>query len=356
MANYQTKTLDKKIHNMITEFCHKKGRNAKKNPSKKVFALIKKAYQINRTDMPFYHEDFEYLGISYDNFRRIVSDYKGLILVHIRSSSCSYKLEGITLTGDSKKITIRPMGGEGIYRMLLDVQIKLEHLKRMKNQPVTIHDIRYQFNYDKLHTALKNKGYDVSKSNNLIRLDYPTSQNYVTVKILVYPKTIQVIIGCTYQPIIYDSHSAYDQLALLGEIAGYLKTISETTDMPNVTEWIFNAAHFAKDSPIEYSGKNIHERVADAFDGFITFYSKEYPDKKVRPRLECALSPSIKVEQVTDDMIHQTHQAENLLLSQIEYDDKCRQENKRLDRESKLQEGLNYQKEYDKWSKGRNNY
>ncbi len=341
MANYQTKTLDKKIHNRITEFYHKQG--IARKPPKKLFALIKKAYQINLSDMPFYHEDFEYLGISYSNFRRIVSDHKGLILVHMKSSNCSYKLAGMKLTGDSKKFTIRPMGGEGIYKMLVDVKIKLNHLTRMKNQPVTIHDIRYQFKNDTLHAALKNKGYAASTSNNLIRLDYPISKEYVTVKILIYPKTIQVIIGCTYRPIIYDSYSAYGQLAMLGEIMGYLKAISEINNMTPVTEWIFNGGHFAKDSPIEYNGKSIHEKVDDMINGFIRFYSKEYPDKNVRPRLEYGLSPKIKVEQMVDDMIYQTEQSEDSLLSQIEYNEKRSQE------EENIQNAIKWEKGVDEW-------
>lgn len=355
MANYQTKTLDKKIHNKITEFYHKIGRT--RRPSKKIFELIKKAYQINLNDMPFYSQDFEYLGISYSNFRRIVSDHKGLIIVHMKSSRCSYKLEGIPLSGDSKKITPHPMGGEGIlYKLLLDVKTKQEHAKRMKNQPVTIHDIRYQFNYDKLHPALKNKGYHVNHANNKqFLLNYPVSDEYVTVKIQISPKTITVMIGCSFVPLIYDSHSAYRQLVLLGEIAGYLKTISGTKDIPNVTEWIFTRADFGKDSPIEHSGKSIHEKVADAINGCIQFYTKEYPDKTVRPRLECALSPKIKVEQMADDMIYQTQHEENLLLSQIEYNEKCTQkEDENIRNEIKWEKGvdewhLNYlnRKKYD---------
>jgi len=85
-----------------------------------------------------------------------------------------------------------------------DTNNLMEFLETLQDQPPKIHDIKIKVS-ENIHTSLKEKRCTVNTHNHSILVKYiPITDNNISVKALVYPKTIQIDIGCTFRPIVFD--------------------------------------------------------------------------------------------------------------------------------------------------------
>lgn len=172
----------------------------------------------------------------------------------------------------------------------------LSLLENLKEQPPAIHDLKFSIDSD-IHQYLKDS-YPVNQSNNGIKLHIPLFDKKIIVKAMIYPKKLQLDIGCSYRPFVYDLSGMLDLCSILGQIWNYLHIISYIdAQIPHISSWIITHYHFGKDGSETYSGKSFHMTYDDAFQGMVRFYSKKYPDGKVIPRLEGIFTPKISLEQ-----------------------------------------------------------
>lgn len=249
--------------------------------------FVDRAYYLNTVKkIAFCYHDYPLL--SPVNFRRITHELGDNIERVGKGRPQLYKLKGIQLPGDTRKITLKPM------RVEEEEFVKL--LESLKDQPPKIHDIKIRIDNSELHEALLLKGYSIDTHNHSIKDNFETIDNNITTKILIYPKTIQVDLGCTYRPLIYDIKTVWYLHEHLSKVSYHLAGLSDVV-LPPVNEWIFTHYHFGKDGTEEYNGQNFNYTIEDVNTGFIRFYSKLMKDGKRYPRLEQTQTPHTTFEE-----------------------------------------------------------
>jgi len=266
-------------HGLSVTDCHTIGVLAK---------FMAKANDINtRNKRPFCVLD--YPELSKDYFRQIIHRLGDSVVKVGKSRPQSYKVRGVKLPGDNKLVTLEPTG--------VDSERIQSMLESVSQQPPCIHDIKV-----KIDCAIPIPNATKDKNNSSIVVNYDTNPDIDT-KVLIYPHSAQVDLGCSYRPLIYNVDTIWNLHEHLSNLSSYLTTLSGRL-LPAVNEWTFTHYHFNKDGTEEFNGKNFHLKVGDVNSGLITFYSKLMENGKRIPRLEEIQTPHRTFQQ---EMIHAMH-------------------------------------------------
>ena len=249
--------------------------------SRRLQQFVDRAYDINvKEQRPFCIVD--YPNLTHVNFRRIIRKLGDNIERVGKGRPQFYKLRGIKLPGDTRKVTLEPM------RVQEEEFEKI--LATLKDQPAMIHDIKIRIDSSELHTRLLQKGFSKDKHNHSIKINFEGIDNNVTTKILIYPKTIQVDVGCTYKPLVYDIKTVWYLHEHLSKISYHLSVLSGVI-LPPVDSWVITHYHYNKDGSEAHNGQNFHRTVEDVNTGLIRFYSKLMKNGERIPRLEQIQAP-----------------------------------------------------------------
>lgn len=267
------------------------GCNTRRGLTNREKLFLEKARRINEIEhISFSFMDFSEL--SQGNFRQIVHRLHDQIEVVCKSRPCFYKIKGVKLPGDNHRVTQRVMGDE-VFHLL----------NKLKDQPPKIHDLKFKFSSD-IHNLLCNLNCSVDPSNKSIKINIPSFDKNIVVKFLVYPKTVQVDVGCTFKPFVYDIPGVLHLASVLGRVCGYIDNMTNyEAKFPPVGEWIVTHYHFGKDGTEQYSGQMFHYSWDDVSTGLVRFYSKSMPDGKVIPRMEQIVTPRISLDQEMERII-----------------------------------------------------
>jgi len=196
------------------------------------------------------------------------------------------------LAGEGHKITHRVMGEEMI-----------NILKKLIQQPPSIHDLKLQFESN-LHSKLLEYGHQIIPSNHGIILKLPRFNTNITAKVLVYPRTTQVDIGCTFKPFVYDISGVLKLTALLGRITERISLlVGSNVEIPEINKWIVTHYHFGKDGKDEYNGQSYHRSYEEVANGFVRFYSKKMDNGTTIPRVEQIQSPHHSLDKAISKII-----------------------------------------------------
>ncbi len=246
--------------------------------------FLKRAYQINiEKREPFCCTHFK--NLTRNNFRQFIHKFKDIIEVEIKSNPCFYKLKGLNVSSLRNFVTDEAKG-----------VIMLSLLENLKEQQPAIHDLKFSIESN-IHQYLK-ENYPVNQNNNGIKLQVPSFDKNILIKAMIYPKNIQLDIGCSYKPFIYDLSGTLNLCSILGQISFYLHIIShQNAKIPLISSWVITHYHFGKDGSETWSGKSFHLTFDEVFCGTVRFYSKKYPDGKVISRFENIVTPKITLEQ-----------------------------------------------------------
>lgn len=230
---------------------------------------------------PFSKEDFP--DMRGDTYRQYIKKLKPYLELVIDSRPRFWKIKGVQLPGYSRKCTFRDMGvGEQFERLLESIT---------HNHP-KFHDIKFKVLHDgELYQNLVNKGCPTNKSNGGIRYNFPSIQQSLDTKCVIYKHIIQIDIGCTFEPLIYDHTSLFELLEHLSKLSSSLCGLAGCYSLPSVHEWILTHYHLNVDSSIEYSGKTFEFKVNDFATGLIRFYSKKFQNGKTFARIEQVETP-----------------------------------------------------------------
>lgn len=246
--------------------------------------FLRKGRIINRMGLDFDRGDYPELTAS--NFRQYVrrAIKKGLIEKTDNFMVPSYRLVGEKTGKNYAKVTREGMGvGLEFEKILRDTCIAYPK----------IHDIRIKTNIEGLYEILGEK-YSKGKGNGRISLDRIALRPYIFATISVYPKTLEVSIACSRNPVIYDTKGAQEFVLMLSEIQMMIMSEagSDQVMIPSILEWIVTQYHFNKDgNSKQYSGQQFEVKVKAMNAGLIRFYSKLFPDGITRTRLEQIRSP-----------------------------------------------------------------
>jgi len=169
-----------------------------------------------------------------------------------------------------------------------------------------IHDIKIQVKF-KLHEFLISQGYTVNPHNKCILLQYPTSDRAIVVKILVYPNTVQIDIGCSNNPFSYNQKGALRLNILLEKICQYLFKKSERkSQIPSIMEWIVTHRHYGLDGDLVLEGKSFHITYEDLLGQFTRIYPKTLANGKQITRLEKIQTTKNTVRKELEKMVSPT--------------------------------------------------
>ena len=240
--------------------------------------------------MPFCFKDF---NLTSGNFRQKIRLLKDSIVPVIKGRPTFYKVRGIEIPLESKSVTLNPTG-------LCKIQSILEDCR---DQPPMIHDIRFKIESN-LHEKLVKMGLTPNKNNHSITLNnIPTPDSSLNFKILSYPKHIQLVVGCSLYPIIYNSAGIPNLIFNLGQYISNLKLfVKDTFSIQPIARWIVTHTHLNKDGSLELSGQSFHYCFEDYTGALYRIYSKSFPDG-TRARVEKIETEKISIEEMAKEVI-----------------------------------------------------
>jgi len=249
-----------------------------------------------KNQRPFSKEDFPQLSSS--NYRKFIQKLRKNLEPVRNTKPKLWTIKGIALPGDSHRITL---GDTGVGQKFLDI------LESLKLQHPTIHDIKIRFKSD-LHEHLIKKGCSSNPSNDSIKPGFTIVDNNITVKILVYPETTQIDIGCTYKPIVHDFKGIFYLHEILSKISHHLSGLADCSTIPLVQDWVITHYHFAKDGPSELSNQLFHMTFEEVVGGLIRFYSKKMKDGSTHARAEQIRTPMRTLQEELQTVLGQQGQ------------------------------------------------
>lgn len=264
------------------------------NLTESLIRFVDHALKINLVEQrPWSLNDF---NLKSNNFRQKLRSLKNIIEKVVGGHPSYYKIKGVNLPGDSHSITFRPMG--------VNEQLR-EYMNELKDQPPMIHDIRFRINTKDIYDSLFNKGLTPNSNNNSILFPIPTSFDPAyTLQLLAYPKHTQLIVGCTFRPIIYDVRGILDLSALLGRVIETLVNfIAEPISIPSISHWICTQYHFNKDGSAELSGQDFHFTFENVSGEMIRIYSKRFPNGSKKVRLEKIVTPKATLQEEFENVM-----------------------------------------------------
>ncbi len=269
--------------------------NANHTKSQKHF--LDRATSINKIEQRlFCLFDF---NSSKGNFRQKILELKPYIEKVIDGRPSFYKVKGIEMPDDQRSITLKPTG--------VDTSQLEQLLLNCKNQPPCVHDLRFKIESD-LHTKLLEKGLTPNKHNNSITITndlIPSPDSNLNIKLVVTPKHIQLIVGCSTKPIIWNLGTIHDLGFNLGRYIELLRSfVNDLFSIQPISKWRTVAYHFNKDGTFELQDSNFHLYFED-FTGCLTrIYTKHFPDGKTRLRIEETRTVNQPLEELAKEALN----------------------------------------------------
>jgi len=288
-ANHTFLTLIQKNNAKLTG-----STNARLTTSQKHF--LERAKSICTIEQrPFCCEDF---NLSKTNFRQKILELRPFIEKVIDGRPSFYKVKGIDLPGDQHSITLKPTG--------VDTSQLEKILLNCKNQPPMVHDLRFRIESN-LHEKLLQKGLTPNKNNNSFTITndlIPTPDPTLNIKLIVYPEHIQLIVGCSIKPIIYDCGGIQNLIFNLGRYTELLRSfVNDLFTIQPVSKWRTTAYHLNKDGSFELQDANFHYYFEDVANLLTRIYTKRFPDGKTRVRVEQTKTTNKTIEELAKGVL-----------------------------------------------------
>lgn len=188
-----------------------------------------------------------------------------------------------------------PSGGMGV-----DL---IKHIVEAANAMPTMHDIKIQIENTDLHQHLEKQGFPQHNKNKGIKLQMSSSDINSTVRILVYPKTIQIDIGCTDEPFSLLPAGAVRLAKLLDQIHHFLcKESLHQAEIPEIGKWWITHQHRGHDSKISYDGEKFHILCENVLGMITRAYSKDSKNGTRFIRVEEIRTERIRVAELLNLM------------------------------------------------------
>ena len=259
----------------------------------KLKEFVKRAQVIHRLRDDFCFRDFPEL--THGAFRQNVSRLRklGLIVTTVKSWFSYYKIKG-EHTGRTRRTVTNEGMGVGTNMQ--------EIINEASTQIPTMHDIKIKFSSNQLYKNAVKQGMIPNKQNKGIFLETITLSRDVYAKVAIYPTTVSIDIGCTWEPIIYDIRGTQELIGHLNLLHYYLYSTFHTHDVPESLDWIVTHYHLNQDGQTEFTGKPFERTFSDIVGGFSRMYTKRFPDGTHRIRSERIFTPNTSVKNQIEDM------------------------------------------------------
>jgi len=277
--------IKKLCNDYVTNVCN----TNRINPTRAQMKFIKKGLEINviRKCWWSYH-DFVMTDV---NFRQMVHRLKKIIIKEINSRPAFYRFKEIDVPGSVTKMYT------GVDTGVVSIDFE-KLLLNLKHQPPQMHDIRLEA-FTNLHEKLQLRGFKPNKNNNAYTIDIPISSRFTT-KVNVYSNKMQVMIGCSQNPICYDIDGFQDLTFYLGQVYHYLmlRAGSNIVVQP-ISKWIVKYYHFNRDG-LTLSSPVFNYTIEDLGKHSI-LYMKHFKDGTVHPRYEEHRTPNKSLAELEEE-------------------------------------------------------
>ena len=161
-----------------------------------------------------------------------------------------------------------PQGGMGV-----DL---IDRIIEATKEQLSVHNIKIQIENTDLHHHLEKQGFPQHNKNKGIKLQMSSTDINSTVRMLVYPKVIQIDIGCTDTPFSFLPAGAVRLTKLLDQMLNFLcKESLHKAEIPEIGKWLITHQHRGHDSKISYDGEKFHILCEDALGIVTRAYSKD---------------------------------------------------------------------------------
>jgi len=232
------------------------------------------------------------------NFRQKILEVKPYTEKVIDGRPAYYKVRGVELPGDQSRITLKHTG--------VDTSQLEQLLLNCKDSPPMLHDIRFKMDSD-LHEKLLHKGITPDKNNSCIILTdklIPNPHPFVNFKLLVYPKHIQLIVGCSRKPLFASPAGMIDLVFVIGRYVELLRIFTiEAFSIPQVSRWICVGYHFNKDGRLQIHDQNFQYYFEDFQDCMIRIYTKHFSKNDTRLRVEKTVGVNKSIEELSREVL-----------------------------------------------------
>ena len=187
----------------------------------------------------------------------------------------------------------------GTERMLLDFG-KSSLFKKAQKQPLCMHDLRVETKVSRLYENLLDMGIKPHPKNLGITLNLFLGERF-TVKANIYRTgTMQVMIGCSLQPLGYDLWGFLKLCELLGKVCEHLRIMSGNIfhhqPIPN---WRVSYMHINQD--VEISGKRFSYCINDLANHSV-IYNKKFGNGIVKERVETHETPNKSIGEIMNEL------------------------------------------------------
>jgi len=275
----------KKDHDFTIHFPDLRGKELKKFAAKGLRINLVKKRAFCGGDFP---------EMKRDNYRKYIQKLKPYLELVIDGKPKFWKIMGVQLPGYSRKFLFRDTGGGVQFEKLLE-SLNHEHPK--------FHDIKIKVYHDgELYYKLLDKGFSPNRYNKCISYNFSGIKPSLETKSSIYENIIQIDIGCSNEPLIYDISSFLELIEHLSYFSHSVCGLAGSHSLPFVYEWILTHYHLNLDSSIEYSGKSFEVKINDVGQGLIRYYSKKFPNGKTTARLEQIKTPKKTILETVTEM------------------------------------------------------
>jgi len=274
----QVLSLNPDCHKFVTNYCHREGIY----PTPKQLNFIKKAYTINVVGGELWSYA-NFFPMSKANFRKTIQRLKPIIEKVVSGIPSFYMLKGINMPYSVTKTHM----GMTPRNVAPDFDKLLQNLK---NQPPMMHDLRVHTRITGLYeNILHNSDLKPNKQNQAFTIHVPINYKLSTT-VNVYKDTMQVMVGCSQQPLPYSISGFLELSSHLSAVCEYLKIKASHDFMHEpISNWTITYFHFNRDG-ITIQSPIFNYTITD-LSSHSVFYLKRFDDGTVKPRYEEHLTP-----------------------------------------------------------------
>jgi len=241
--------------------------------------------------LPVSHRDFLDV-MKPKTFRNKISKLKksGIVEPYGKSCPAFYILKGAKIgkSGTHNHTGVTVSHNDPIYNML----------KNLPMEKQSIHDIHLHFDAHQIYKTLENTPFPKFKGNKSIAIDSWIMNNAITKTTINKNNTVDVVIGCSLEPIPLDYNGILRFFTILASSEGVLHGLTAMINnyrigkesIPSYTKWIITRWDFGRDTLESYKGEKFEITVEDAQHRFCRLYTKDF-NKKRRLRAETIETP-----------------------------------------------------------------
>ena len=179
----------------------------------------------------------------------------------------------------------------------------IDRIIEATKEQLSMHNIKIQIENTDLHQHLEKQGFPQHNKNKGIKLQMSSSDINSTVRIQVYPKTIQIDIGCTDEPFSLLPAGAVRLANLLDQMLNFLcKESLHRAEIAEIGKWWITHQHRGHDSKISYDGEKFHILCENALGVITRAYSKDSKNGTRFIRVEEIRTERIRVAELLNLM------------------------------------------------------